>query len=198
MDLTHMPDSKLLAMVFGEDVANDLNGVPLRDLFFDNDVGAHRVAEAEAIYMASPVIAATREIYARASLQNLSVRPTFKDIGAIKKYLVCKIGQLEHEVFAVMLVDASFRLVHFEEMFRGTLSEATVYPREVAKACLLHNAAAIVVAHNHPSGSIEPSGADMRLTKLLKKVLDVIRVRLVDHVIVGRGASTSFCERGLL
>ena len=111
--------------------------------------------------------------------------------------LAClRIGALEHEVFCVLWLDSQNRLIAFEEMFRGTLTQTSVYPREVAKAALRHNAAAAIFAHNHPSGETEPSRADEHLTKLLKEALALFDVRVLDHLVVSGNRRTSMAERG--
>ncbi len=110
-----------------------------------------------------------------------------------------KLQNLEHEVFAVLFLDAQNQLIIFSEMFRGTLDGASVYPREVVKETLKYNAAALIFAHNHPSGVAEPSQADIRITERLKQALGLIDVRIIDHIIVGAsGETVSFAERGLL
>jgi DNA repair protein RadC len=109
-----------------------------------------------------------------------------------------RLGGLPHECFAVAYVDAQHRLIDFEELFRGTLTQTSVYPREVVKRALHHNAAAVMFAHNHPSGTAEPSQADQMLTGTLKAALLLIDVKVLDHFIVTAGASMSFAERGLL
>ena len=115
-----------------------------------------------------------------------------------KQYLVHRLAPLEHEVFAVIFLDSQHRIIVFEEMFRGTLSRASIYPREVVKRALALNASACVFAHNHPSGTPEPSLADIGLTNQLKSALDLIDVRVLDHIVVGGTETTSFAERGLI
>ena len=123
---------------------------------------------------------------------------TFDSPTLVKDYLRVHLSPLEHEVFAVIFLDAQHRLIACEQLFRGTLSQTSVYPREIVKRALVHNCAAAILAHNHPSGSIEPSRADEYLTQTLKTSLAIIDVRVLDHVIVGGDATTSFAERGLL
>ena len=113
-------------------------------------------------------------------------------------YLTLKLSELEHEVFAVMLLDNRHGVVHYEEMFRGTIDGASVYPREVAKFALKHNACAVIFAHNHPSGVPEPSLADEQITLRLKKSLALIDIRVLDHIVIGGTDHVSFAERGLL
>jgi DNA repair protein RadC len=118
--------------------------------------------------------------------------------SAARELCRLRLGNLGHEVFAVLWLDAQNRLIAFEELFRGTLTQTSVFPREVVKQALAHNAAAAIVAHNHPSGVPEPSMADQMLTRTLKEALALIDCRLLDHLVVGAEASTSFAERGLL
>ncbi len=114
-----------------------------------------------------------------------------------KTYAKLQLGTYEHEVFACMFMDNRHHIITFEKMFRGTIDGATVHPREVVKSALLHNAAAVIFVHNHPSGIAEPSQADQAITKRLKEALSLIDVRVLDHLIVGNEV-VSFAERGLL
>jgi DNA repair protein RadC len=116
----------------------------------------------------------------------------------VREYLRLTLGSLPHEVFLVLFLDAQNRLIASEELSRGTLTQASVYPREVAKRALAHNAAAVVLAHNHPSGLAEPSRADEVLTAALRQALQLIDVRVLDHLVVTHSTATSFAERGLL
>jgi DNA repair protein RadC len=124
--------------------------------------------------------------------------------AAVREFLTVQLGNLDHEVFAVMLLDARHRLIEFVELFRGTIDGASVYPREVVKLALAKNAAAVLIAHNHPSGVSEPSHADELITRRLKEALALVDIRLLDHIIVAcsdaiaGGDSVSFAERGLL
>ena len=116
---------------------------------------------------------------------------------ATKDFLTYKLGGYEREVFEVMLLDNQHQLLEFKELFFGTLDAASVYPREVVKAVLAVNAAAVIFAHNHPSGESEPSAADKNITQRLIDALALIDVRVLDHIVVGR-TPVSFAERGLL
>jgi DNA repair protein RadC len=116
----------------------------------------------------------------------------------VRDYLRLRIGRLPHEVFAALFLDAQNRLIDDEELFRGTLTQTSVYPREVVKRALARNAAAVIFAHNHPSGLAEPSRADELLTRTLRDALALVDVRVLDHVIVAGASSVSFAERGLL
>lgn len=115
---------------------------------------------------------------------------------AASDYLVARLRDLNQEVFGALLLDTQHQVIAFEELARGTLDGATVYPREVVKCALRHNAAAVIFAHNHPSGIAEPSAADRVLTEKLKAALAQIDVRVLDHFVVGEGPPTSFAERG--
>lgn len=117
---------------------------------------------------------------------------------AAGRYLQMQLRDLPHEVFALLLLDNQHRVLHFETLFRGTLDGASVYPREVVKLVLAHNAAAVILAHNHPSGIAEPSGADEQITRRLKEALALVDVRILDHFIIGDGEPVSFAARGLL
>lgn len=142
---------------------------------------------------------ATLELTRRGLREELRIRPLLGAPAAVRDWLRLKLAQLPHEVFIVLWLDAQNRLIADEELFRGTLTQTSVYPREVVKQALRHNAAAVIFAHNHPSGATEPSHADNLLTQALKQALALIDVRLVDHFIVaGHAPPLSFAERGLL
>ncbi|MGB9430060.1 MAG: DNA repair protein RadC [Gammaproteobacteria bacterium] len=115
-----------------------------------------------------------------------------------RRWLVTRLSDRPHEVFAVIYLDNRHRVIAFEELFRGTLDGASVHPREVVKQALHHNAAAVIFAHNHPSGVAEPSDADRRLTQRLKDALALVDIRTLDHVVIGGVETVSFAERGLL
>lgn len=117
---------------------------------------------------------------------------------AVRNYLLLNLQEKPHEVFWVVFLDAQNRVIAAEEMFRGTLTQTSVYPREVVKRSLHHNAAAVIFAHNHPSGIAEPSRSDEALTQALKQALALVDVKVLDHFVIGSGAAMSFAERGLL
>lgn len=114
------------------------------------------------------------------------------------KIATLRLGSLEHEAFSVFWLDTRHRLIEYEQLFRGTLTQTSVYPREVAKSALHHNAAAAIFVHNHPSGCLEPSTADKFLTDTLKKALDMFDVRVVDHLIVAGNQSSSMAQLGMV
>jgi DNA repair protein RadC len=124
--------------------------------------------------------------------------PAINSPATARSYVRLYAGELEHEVFLVLFLDAKHCLIAREEMFRGTLVQTSVYPREVVKAALAHNAAAVVLAHNHPSGRPEPSEADKLLTRALSQALALIDVRVLDHIIVTASDSYSFADHGLI
>ena len=136
------------------------------------------------------------ELARRALSQELKERPLFDSPQAVAHYLQLHLGHKPHEVFAVLFLDSQHRLLALEELFRGTLSQTSVYPREVVLRALHHHAAAVVLAHNHPSGVAEPSRADEALTQTLKSALALVDVRVLDHFIVTANACRSMAEMG--
>jgi DNA repair protein RadC len=140
------------------------------------------------------VIAAARRAMTRRVRRGMAMNSPH----IVREFLTMKLGTLEHETFAVMLLDSRHRLIDYVELFRGTIDKASVHPREVVKLALARNAAALVLAHPHPSGAAEPSQADELITRRLKEALALVDVRLLDHVIVAGGDAVSFADRGLL
>jgi len=141
---------------------------------------------------------AALELARRALREGLSSRDALASPQAVRDYLRLTLARRDHEVFVVLLLDAQHRVVTSEELFRGTLTQTSVYPREVVKCALRHNAAAVIFAHNHPSGVAEPSHADEILTRSLKAALALVEVQVLDHFIVAGARIMSFAERGLL
>jgi DNA repair protein RadC len=141
---------------------------------------------------------AVLELARRALQQQLQQREVFHSPDAIRHYLQLHLAHKSHEVFAVLFLDNQNRLLAMEELFRGTLSQTSVYPREVVMRALHHQAASVVLSHNHPSGSVQPSRADEHLTQTLKASLALVDVRVLDHIIVGQGQSFSMAEQGQL
>jgi DNA repair protein RadC len=129
----------------------------------------------------------------------MSTRDTFSSPGKVRDWLRLKLASRQHEVFMALWLDAQNRLIKADELFSGSLTQTSVYPREVVKAALANNAAAVILAHNHPSGVAEPSRADEILTRNLKEALALVDVKVLDHFIVaGNALPLSFAERGLL
>ena len=157
-------------------------------------------AEGSSAYAGDPVmkLQAARELAARAIGEQLSQRDALTSPSAVRDFLKLRLGGLPHEVFVVILLDAQNRVLAVDEMFRGTLTQTSVYPREVVKVALRANAAAVIFAHNHPSGVAEPSRADEALTQSLKQALSLVDVKVLDHFIVAGTSCLSFAERGLI
>ncbi len=143
-------------------------------------------------------LTAVLELARRALAERLKERAVFDSPDAVKNYLQLHIAARPHEVFAALFLDAQHRLIAMEELFRGTLTQTSVYPREVVMRALHHHAAAVVLAHNHPSGCAEPSRADEAITQTLKAALALVDIRVLDHMIVTRGHTLSMAERGLV
>jgi DNA repair protein RadC len=138
------------------------------------------------------------ELARRALREDIATRDALSSPRAVRDYLRLVLGGREQEVFVVLLLDAQHRVIASEELFRGTLTQTSVYPREVVKCALKHNAAAAIFAHNHPSGVAEPSHADEILTRSLKSALALVDVQVLDHFIIAGTRTLSFAERGLL
>lgn len=130
--------------------------------------------------------------------EDLQRSEVLSDPQACSRYLVARLRAYPHEVFACLFLDNRHRLICFEELFHGTIDGAAVYPREVVKRALGHNAAAMVLAHNHPSGVAEPSPADQHITRALKEALAMVDIRVLDHIIVGDNQAISLAERGMV
>lgn len=141
---------------------------------------------------------AVAEIARRAVAQPLRQRDVFDSPQRVKDYLVLQLDGHGQELFGVMFLDGQHRLIRFDILFTGTLTQTSVYPREVVRQAMRHNAAAVVLAHNHPSGVAEPSRADEYLTQSLASALRLVDVRVLDHIVVGRGQTVSLAERGLM
>lgn len=143
-------------------------------------------------------LAATLELSERYLQHSFTKGEAISDPVQTRKYLKSKLRGYEREVFACLYLDNQHRLINYEELFFGTIDGASVHPREVVKRVLAHNAAAVIFAHNHPSGLAEPSQADRRITDRLKSALMLVDVRVLDHMIVGESEVVSFAERGLI
>ncbi len=151
-------------------------------------IGSSKYVQLQAIF----------EMSRRALHEELRQRDVFQSPQQVRNYLMLKLGGLTREVFMVLFLDAQNRLHATEEMFSGTLTQTSVYPREVVKRAMHHNAASVIFAHNHPSGVPNPSAADEMLTAQLKQALALVDVRVLDHFIVAGNQTLSFAERGLL
>jgi DNA repair protein RadC len=143
-------------------------------------------------------LAAVMELATRALAQEMKARDSLSSPAAVRGYLRLRMQELGHECFYCVFLDAQNRVIAAEELFRGTLTQTSVYPREVVKHALRHNAAAVILSHNHPSGVAEPSIQDQALTRTLTEALSLVDIKVLDHFIVAPGACLSFAERGLM
>ncbi|BAP87789.1 DNA repair protein radc [Burkholderiales bacterium GJ-E10] len=176
----------------GNSAKRNVKGAPhpeavLQDDFFGSPTTTERMREDAVIEQAKRIIARRLN----------GSRVEMNSPKDVRDYFTLRM-QREHEVFAVLFLDAQHRLIACDEIFRGTLNAANVYPREVVKQALHHNAAAVILAHNHPSGVAEPSRADESITQALQRALALIDVRVLDHIVVAGAQTTSFSDRGLL
>ena len=167
---------------------NGIFAVTEHELSQVHGIGTSKYVQLQAIF----------EMSRRALNEQLQQRDVFKSPQQVRDYLVLKLGGLTREVFLVLFLDTQNHLVATEEMFAGTLTQTSVYPREVVKRALHHNAASVIFAHNHPSGIAKQSQADELLTKELKQALALVDVRVLDHFIVAGNNTLSFSERGLI
>ncbi len=141
---------------------------------------------------------AVMELARRAISQQLQERPLMNHPETVAHYLQMHLGHLPHECFAVLFLDSQHRLLRLETLFKGTLNQTSVYPREVALRALQHHAASVVLAHNHPSGHTQPSSADIALTRQLQQALSLLDIRVLDHIIVAQGSTLSMANQGLM
>jgi DNA repair protein RadC len=165
----------------------------LADASFEQLSGLSGVGPAKATQLMAII-----ELARRALVEQLQHGVGLGSPQAVRDYLRLVLEARPHEVFVVLCLDTQNRLIVTEELFRGTLTQTSVYPREVVKLALAHNAAAVIFAHNHPSGVAEPSRADECLTVALKQALALVDIKVLDHFVIGRGTAVSFAERGLL
>ncbi len=204
-EVTHATDLDLLTVLIGDrKKATKVFAKAHFSLFSllhsPQDHGDLFCAERASAYGDDPVIKlqAAVELAARSLTEQLTSRESLTSPGAVRDLLRLKLAGLPHEVFVCIHLDAQHRVISIEEMFRGTLTQTSVYPREVVKASLKANAAAVIFAHNHPSGVAQPSQADELLTRNLKDALSLVDVKVLDHFIVAGTQAISFAERGLL
>jgi len=201
-----LSDAELLALIVRTGIAGRSALDIARDAIarFDGLAGllAAPVSELAAVRGVGParaaVLASVIEIARRSLVEEARARDALGSPQAVRDYLRLTLGGRTCEVFVGVFLDSQNRVLATEELFRGTLAQTSVYPREVVKAALAHNAAAMIFAHNHPSGVAEPSRADELLTQALKQALALVDIRTLDHFVVAGGRLTSFAERGLL
>ena len=201
-----LSDAELLAVFLRTGVtgksAVDLGRDMIKEFGSLSGLFSANVAEFSAIHGLGTAkfaqLQAVLELAKRAISEELQHNSSLSSPQAVKNYLQLLIGHKSYESFAVLYLDVKNRLISSQELFRGTLDHASVYPREVLKGALQHNAAAIILAHNHPSGSCEPSAADIQLTKTLKQALSLIDIRVLDHFIIANPHVYSFAEHGMI
>lgn len=197
--MNHMSNVDLLATLVGRETAKALASKPLAELFGFAKPRQRQLCEDVATYTTHPALAAAKELFVRCIRERMEEGDLCVSSPETTKTFLCsKIGHLEHEAFWCLWLDAQHRLILAEELFRGTIMQTSVYPREVVKRALAVNAAAVIFAHNHPSGVAEPSRADEALTTTLKQALALVDVRVLDHFVVAGHQGTSFAARGLL
>jgi DNA repair protein RadC len=185
-------DAELLALVAGMK--------PAAALFALTETGGLRAVWADPERFLTPNqaarVMAAREVATRVAGEGLARGAALTDPEATRRFLITRLRDLEHEVFAALFLDNRHRVIAFDVLFTGTLDGASVHPREVVKAALRHNAAALILAHNHPSGIADPSDADRLITRRLREALGLVDIRTLDHFVVGDGYAVSFAERG--
>ena len=198
MPIRSLPNATLLGLLLGEATAASLAGKSLADLF-NLRSRPLTIRETGADDRSERILDAAKELLARALSEEMQEGEVLSSPDKVRDFLRLRLAERPHEVFMVLLMDVQHRLLADVELFRGTLTQTSVYPREVVKLALSHNAAAVIFAHNHPSGVPEPSQADIHLTNALRQALTLVDVRTIDHLVVGGNAlPVSFAERGLL
>ena len=196
--LTDWSDTRLLAAIFDGNTAacllrhcgglRQVLDADDRDLIACRGIGRARLLALRAL----------PELARRYFAQSLPCGETIRSPADTEAFLKSRLRHLGHEVFCCLFLDNRHRVLRFDELFRGTIDGTGVYPREVVKEALAINAAAVILAHNHPSGVAEPSQADKRITRRLKSALELVDIRLLDHLIIGDGPATSLASRGML
>lgn len=193
-----LPTPALLSILLGNDAADTLANRPLIETFALH-AQFNTLRESEIAYGPIRIIEAAKELMARALAEAMQTGDCMADPTKVSDYLRLRLSGLAHETFCVLLLDSQNCLIDSIQLFRGTLNQTSVYPREIVKLALTRNAASVVFAHNHPSGVAEPSSADKALTQALKAALALVDVRVLDHFIVaGTQTPLSFAERGLI
>jgi DNA repair protein RadC len=196
--LRDLSDTELLAALFDKRAARrlmrrfgslrSLLHADTRDILDCHGVGHSRLGALRVL----------PEIAQRYYSESLPSGQTIRSPADTEAFLQARMRHLGHELFCCLFLDNRHRVLRFDELFRGTIDGTSVYPREVVKEALAVNAAAVILAHNHPSGVAEPSQADERITRRLKSALELVDIRLLDHLIIGDGRATSLASRGIL
>lgn len=202
----HLSDAELLAIFVNTGVRGKTALDIARELLIDFDglkkllqTYPHEIYQKRGLGKAKyALLQAAIELGRRFLDHEIQPGETLQNTEHTKQFLSQQLKQYSHEVFACLFLDNHNRLICFEELFHGTLNEATVYPREVIKRALLHNAAKIIFAHNHPSGNPTPSQSDQQITHHLKQALALVDVQLIDHIVIGHGSMVSLVEWGMM
>jgi DNA repair protein RadC len=200
---SQMSDLDLLGVLVGAQTAENLlqeNQGSLYQLFSLAAVD-HRVCESapeDGWNRVRRILDVSRELVTRGFAESLRHRDALSSPGAVRSHLVTSLSHLPHEAFFILFLDAQNQLIASRECFRGTLTQTSVYPREVVKIALEYNACGVIFCHNHPSGTLEPSQADRWLTDQLKAALALVDVKVLDHFIVAGNQTLSMAERGLI
>ena len=199
-----LTDAELLAVMLGTGLPG-LNVLQLAHSLLENFQGLAGLLQANPADLRAAKglggsarraqLLAVLEMSRRVLLQKMRKRDVMNNPETVKQFLQLQMGAYPQEVFAVVFMDAQYRLLSFQEMFKGTLNQTSVYPREVVKLALEQGAAAVILAHNHPSGDVRPSAADSALTRTLQTALSMVDVKVLDHIIVGPGIHWSMAER---
>jgi DNA repair protein RadC len=199
-----LTDAELLAIMLGTGLPGQ-NVLQLAQAMLDNFQGLAGLLQASPGELQAvkglggsarrAQLLAILELSRRVLLQKMRKRDLLNNPDNVKQFLQLQMGAYSQEVFAVILMDAQYRLLGFQEMFKGTLNQTSVYPREVVKLALDQGAAAVIFAHNHPSGDVRPSAADSALTRTLQTALSMVDVKVLDHIIVGPGIHWSMAEQ---
>jgi DNA repair protein RadC len=201
-----LSDAELIAIFLRTGVRGKTAVDVARDLL-DTHAGLRPFLDAgQSQVCATPGLGAAKYVLFQAALelgrryldQTLARGDALTNAEQTRRYLTARLRHYPHEVFACLFLDNRHRIIAFEELFHGSIAGASVYPREVVRRSLHHNAAAAIFAHNHPSGVAEPSQADIQMTRRLQDALELVDVRVLDHIVIGDGGSVSFAERGLL
>ena len=190
-ELRRLPDRELLHRVVGDGALGITSLAKAFGLQLGDDTGYSSGSGHQLLLCA-------RELMSRALAESIQCRPTLGQPRAVQDFLRLKIGGLPYESFWVLFMDSQVRLISAEELFRGTLTQTSVYPREIVKRALHFNAGSVILAHNHPSGISQPSRADEALTNAIKASLALVDVRVLDHIIVGEGETASMAAMGLM